>query len=115
MTHSEGSFADLPVEEPYPGLHRRTVDSAGATVNEYTFAPEAAFPLHRHPQEQITLVLEGSIELTVASERSALEAGGWSIVGGDVEHSIRAGAEGARILAIVVPRREGPESYTVLG
>jgi quercetin dioxygenase-like cupin family protein len=60
-------------------------------------------------------VLEGSIELAVAGESIALREGGWSVVGGGVAHSIRAGAEGARILAIVIPRRETPDAYTVLG
>jgi quercetin dioxygenase-like cupin family protein len=111
---SEGSFDELPVEEPYPGLRRRTFDSREATVNEYTFRPEAAFPRHRHPQEQITLVLEGSVELTVGGRSIGLREGSWSVIGGSVEHSIRAGADGAKIVAIVIPRRETPDAYTVL-
>jgi quercetin dioxygenase-like cupin family protein len=113
--HREGSFDELPAAEPYPGLHRRTFDTGEATVNEYTFEPAASFPLHRHPQEQITLVLKGSVELTVAGSSVGLQEGCWSVVGGDVEHSIRAGTEGAKILAIVIPRRETAEAYTVLG
>jgi quercetin dioxygenase-like cupin family protein len=111
---SEGSFDELPVEEPYPGLHRRTFDTNEATVNEYTFRPEAAFPRHRHPQEQITLVLEGSVELTVGGRSIGLREGSWSVIGGSVEHSIRAGAQGAKIVAIVIPRRETADAYTVL-
>jgi quercetin dioxygenase-like cupin family protein len=111
---SEGSFEELAVKEPYPGLRRRTFDSREATVNEYTFRPEAAFPRHRHPQEQITLVLEGRVELTVAGRSVALREGSWSVIEGGVEHSIRAGAEGARIVAIVIPRRETSDAYTVL-
>lgn len=111
---AEGSFADLPVEEPYEGLRRRTFDSEEATVNEYVFEPGARFPLHRHPQEQITLIEEGEVELTVAGETARLRAGDWSVVGPDVEHGIRAGERGARILAIVVPRRSAT-AYTVVG
>jgi unsaturated pyranuronate lyase len=111
---SEGSFDELPVEEPYPGLHRRTFDSREATVNEYTFRSDAAFPRHRHPQEQITLILEGSVELTVGGRSIGLRKGSWSVIEGGVEHSIRAGAEGAKIVAIVIPRRETSDAYTVL-
>ena len=57
----EGSFADVAADEPYPGVSRRTVDAAAATVNRYDFEPGATFPRHRHTQEQITLVLEGSV------------------------------------------------------
>ena len=81
-------------------------------MNEYSFEPGASFPLHRHPEEQITLILEGSVELTVQGDTSILEAGGWSVVGGDVEHGITAGPEGARIVAIIVPRRASVGAYT---
>ena len=57
-----GTFERLPIEEPFPGLRRRTFDGSGATVNEYCFEPGASFPLHRHPQEQITLVVDGTVE-----------------------------------------------------
>lgn len=109
-----GSFDSLQVEEPYPGLRRRTFDSDGATVNEYTFAPGASFPLHRHPQEQITLVLEGKVTMTIERSSSELAAGAWSVVGPDVEHGITAGAKPARILAIVLPRRRSADAYTVV-
>jgi quercetin dioxygenase-like cupin family protein len=109
-----GSFDALPAEEPYPGLRRRTFDSAGATVNEYSFEPRASFPLHRHPEEQITLVLDGQVEMTIAGRASGLSAGGWSVVEPEVEHGITAGPQGARILAIVVPRRQGAGAYTVV-
>jgi unsaturated pyranuronate lyase len=111
---SHGAFADLPVAEPYEGLRRRTFDSAGSTVNEYSFEPGASFPIHRHPEEQVTLILEGSVELTVEGDTSILEAGAWSVVGGDVEHGITAGPDGARILAIITPRRTRTDAYTVV-
>ena len=111
---SHGAFADLPVAEPYEGLRRRTFDSAGSTVNEYSFEPGASFPLHRHPEEQVTLVLEGRVEWTVDGESSTLAAGSWSVVGPDIEHGITAGPEGARIVAIITPRRTRTDSYTVV-
>jgi quercetin dioxygenase-like cupin family protein len=109
-----GSFDALPESEPYNGLRRRTFDSGGATVNEYRFAPGARFPLHTHPEEQITLVTEGEVELTAAGEVTRLGAGGWSVVAGGVDHGIRAGDQGAAILAIIVPRRASPSAYTVV-
>ena len=104
-----GSFRRLPVEEPYPGLRRRTFESEQATVNEYVFAPSASFPLHRHPQEQITLVEQGDVEMTIAGQVERLAQGDWSVVAADVEHGIQAGEAGARILAIVVPRRRAAD------
>ena len=109
-----GSFESLDAVEPHPGLRRRTLESAEATINEYTFEPTASFPLHQHPQEQITLVLEGRVEMTIEDRTAELSAGDWSVVGPDVEHGITAGADGARILAIIVPRRSAPDAYTLV-
>ena len=109
-----GSFDALPHDRPYPGLQRRAFDSAGATVTEYRFEPGASFPVHRHPQEQITLIAEGEVEMTIDGRVSQLRAGDWSVVAPEVEHGITAGPEGARILAIVVPRRAGPDAITVV-
>jgi len=109
-----GSFDALPSDEPYPGLRRRAFDSAGATVTEYRFDPGARFPLHKHPQEQITLIAEGEVEMTIEGSVSRLGAGAWSVVAPDAEHGITAGSEGARILAIVIPRRSGPDAITVV-
>lgn len=110
----EGRFDDLAATEPYPGVQRRSFDSAKATVNRYTFEPGASFPIHRHPAEQITVIEQGDVEMTVDGDARKLVAGEWSVVAGDVEHGITAGGEGASILAIVVPRRESADAYTVV-
>jgi quercetin dioxygenase-like cupin family protein len=110
----QGTIADLPATEPFAGLTRRTIDATKATVNEYAFQPGASFPIHRHPEEQVTLVLEGTVSLTVEGETTQLEPGGWSVVGGDVEHGITAGPDGARIVAIIAPRRTSADAYTIV-
>jgi quercetin dioxygenase-like cupin family protein len=112
---TNGSFDSLAVTQPYPGLARRTFDSEHASVNEYRFAPRASFPLHVHPEEQLTFVLEGEIELTAGADATRLQAGDWAITSGGVEHGVTAGAGGARVLAVVVPRRSSPDAYTVVG
>jgi quercetin dioxygenase-like cupin family protein len=109
-----GRFDQMPAEEVYDGVLRCSFDSAKATVTSYSFAPGASFPLHRHPQEQITLVEAGEVEMTVGDRVESLAAGDWSVVEGEVEHGIRAGADGARVLAIVIPRRASTDAYTVV-
>jgi quercetin dioxygenase-like cupin family protein len=101
------------MDEPWPGVRRRAFDSQGATVTQYDFDPGAKFPLHSHPQEQITLIAEGEVGLTVAGELKQLAPGDWSVIPGGVDHGITAGAAGARFVAIIVPRRESPNAYTV--
>lgn len=108
-----GTFAALASDEPHPGVTRRFVNSERATVTSYAFAPGAAFPVHRHAQEQITIVQSGSIEMTVGDDVHGLEAGGWTVVAPEVAHGVTAGASGAEILAVIVPGRAHPDAYAV--
>jgi quercetin dioxygenase-like cupin family protein len=110
-----GDFADLPSEEVYPGVVRRTFSSREATVNSYRFEPEASFPVHSHDQEQITLVIDGTVEMSVKGEVTTLRDGSWSVVSGGVEHGITAGPGGASIIAMIVPRREAADDYELSG
>ena len=112
--HDHGRFASLSEEEVYPGVRRRTFSSDQATVNRYDFTAGGTFPIHRHPNEQITLVEQGSVAFTVAGRTAELGAGAWSVVAPNVEHGITAGPDGARILAIVVPRRDRSDDYEVV-
>jgi quercetin dioxygenase-like cupin family protein len=109
-----GHFDDLSVDEPWPGVRRCSFDSEHATITRYEFDPGAEFPLHSHPQEQITIVQEGEVEFTVGGEVSHLGPGDWSVVPPDVPHGLRAGDGGARFLAMIVPRRESAHAYTVV-
>lgn len=109
-----GSFDTLPADRVYAGVTRRTFTSSRATVTNYEFSPGAQFPLHRHPQEQITLIQAGEVEMTVGDKVDHLRAGDWSVVEPDIEHGITAGPEGAAVVAIVVPPRESADAYTVL-
>jgi len=110
---SAGRFSDLEAAAAYPGIRRRTLQSERMTLTEYTFEPGATFPLHRHAQEQVTLVEDGEVRLTVAGATETLAAGAWSVVPGGVEHGITAGAGGARIVAILSPRREAAGEITL--
>lgn len=115
MTDAQaGRFDELDEDQPYPGVVRRSVDAAGATVTRYELRPGARFPLHRHPQEQITLVEAGSVVMTAGEADQALGPGSWSIVAGDVTHGIVAGPEGARFVAIVVPGRARADEYELV-
>lgn len=109
-----GNFAELPADDVYDGVIRRSFSSDQATVTNYTFAPGATFPRHRHPQEQITLIQAGDVEMTIGDRVERLSAGDWSVVAPDVEHGITAGSTGATIVAIIVPRRESASAYTVV-
>jgi quercetin dioxygenase-like cupin family protein len=110
-----GTFDELDADSPYPGVVRRAFHGQGATVTTYEFRPGASFPVHRHPQEQITLIDEGAVRMTIGERELDLAAGGWSVVPPGIAHGITAGDAGARITAIIVPRRQAPHDYQEVG
>ena len=105
------TFDELPAEQPFAGVTRRSVTTSQMTIASYVFEPGASFPLHSHVQEQWTLVERGSVEMTIAGEATPMEAGDWSLVDPGVQHGITAGEEGARIVAIVAPPRASSGEY----
>jgi quercetin dioxygenase-like cupin family protein len=113
VSGQSGRFEHLEAESPFPGIVRRTLTTAQATVTEYRFEPGATFPSHHHPQEQTALILDGKVHLTAAGETQTLAAGAWSVVAGGVPHGITAGDAGARFLVVLVPRREPGAAYTL--
>lgn len=110
-----GLGPEPPLEHPFPGIARRTNQTAQATVTAYAFDPGAAFPIHTHPEEQITVVLEGTVVFDVEGERHALGPGETYVVTANLEHGLEAGPEGARFLAVVVPRRASSDAYEIKG
>ncbi len=106
-----GRIDELEADAPYPGVVRRAFHGQGATVTAYEFRPGARFPVHRHEQEQITLIDEGAVRMTIEDRELDLAAGAWSVVPPGIAHGITAGDAGARLTAIIVPRRQAPHDY----
>lgn len=69
--------------------------------------PNASLPLHSHPHEQITYVLEGAIHFQVGNEGHDLHPGEGLVIPGGVTHGgVRVGPEGCRFVEIFTPLRE---------
>jgi quercetin dioxygenase-like cupin family protein len=110
-----GALGDLPVDRPYPGVERRRLDGDGVTLVWYAFEPGAAFPVHRHRQEQVTVVEAGTVTMRSGPDDvRELGPGAYSVLPGGVEHGITAGPGGARIMIALVPRRAAGEQPEVL-
>lgn len=97
-----------------PGVRRRTLAAGERLMQMHVeFAPGAAVPEHRHPHEQISHVLRGSIrfDLGAAGEthpaRSLeLSEGDTLTIPGDVPHGATARTEGALLIETFSPPRE---------
>ena len=101
------NWNDILGEEVYPGIARQTVQGERQTLVRYVYQPGSVFPVHQHPQEQITAVLSGQIEFTVAGETAILGKGDVAIIPGDTPHGARVtGSQVVETLNNMSPRRE---------
>jgi quercetin dioxygenase-like cupin family protein len=68
--------------------------------------PDMVIPEHRHPNEQVGIVLRGAITMTVAGERRRLAVGETYVIPGDVPHAAETGPEGATVVDVFDPTRD---------
>ena len=104
------AWADLPTEEVLPGVERQTVHGERQSLVRYRYAPGAIFPVHQHPEEQVTVVLSGRIAFEVDGERREVGPGEVVVIPGGVPHGAAvAGDEPVETLNALSPRRaSGP-------
>ena len=104
----------VPVEYPFEGIARQTLNGEKQTLVRYVYQPGSVFPIHRHPEEQITVVLSGSIDFSVAGSPVTLSAGEAAIIPAHVPHgAVVTGSEIVETLnTMAPPRTSAPLSQT---
>jgi unsaturated pyranuronate lyase len=97
------SIAPLPIWE---GLLARAVEGEQSTLAVVELGPDVAVPEHSHANEQLGVLVSGSVTFTVGGETKELGPGAtWRIVG-DVPHSVVSGPNGAVVVESFAPGRE---------
>lgn len=89
-----------------PGLDARIFVGDQSMLSIVDFTPNSQGSLHSHPEEQWGVLLEGSGVRTQDGIDIRVIAGDFWRTPGDVPHSFKAGADGARVLDIFSPPRE---------
>jgi mannose-6-phosphate isomerase-like protein (cupin superfamily) len=88
-------FQDLPVRrsgklEFRPIVSGKTVDGCKIAVHESALAPNSEpHPPHHHNGEEIFLVLQGTLEVTINGKSSRISRGSVAFIGSGDEHGIR--------------------------
>lgn len=88
-------FQDLPVRrsgklEFRPIVNGKTVDGCKLAVHESALAPNTEpHPPHHHDGEEIFLILEGTLEVTINGKSSRISRGSVAFIGSGDEHGIR--------------------------
>jgi quercetin dioxygenase-like cupin family protein len=108
-TGGEGGFfeiASLPGFSPIEGIRMNVLSGARMMANWVRIEPGAEVPDHAHPHEQIGLVLEGEIDMTIDGETRRLGEGSAYVVRGGVRHAGVGGPSGCLVLDIFSPPRD---------
>jgi quercetin dioxygenase-like cupin family protein len=67
--------------------------------------PDVAVPEHSHENEQVGLLITGSLTFTIGDEVGEVSPGGFWRILANVPHSVIAGPEGAVLVEVFSPPR----------
>ena len=99
-----GDFKELRV---VPGVVHHVVSSERIMLVVAEIEPNTSLPPHTHAvEEQMGMVLEGELEMTVGGETRKLKKGDAYIAPPNVEHGGRTGEKPAIYIDIFSPPRE---------
>jgi quercetin dioxygenase-like cupin family protein len=90
----------------WEGVAARTVEGERITLALVELDPDAVVPEHRHPHEQLGMVIRGTVSFRIGAEKRTFGPGGtWRILA-DEPHEVHVGPEGAQVIDIFSPVRE---------
>jgi quercetin dioxygenase-like cupin family protein len=96
----------LPSFSPLEGFTMQSVSGGKLMANWVTIEPNREMPRHHHPHEQLGIMLEGVMELTLADETRLIRAGDAYTIPSNLPHNARTLDEGCVVLDIFTPPRE---------
>jgi quercetin dioxygenase-like cupin family protein len=89
----------------WDGVTAQAVEGERTTLAVVDLEPGSTVPEHRHENEQLGILIRGSMRFRIDGETRDLAAGDtWRILG-DVPHSVTAGPEGALAVECFTPAR----------
>ena len=97
------SFGEKESEEIEKGIRTQSLSVGDHQVRRMVFDPGTPIPVHRHPEDVVTLILEGRMEMTVGCETRTLGPGEIFLVPSDSDHGGRVLED--RVVAVSFSRR----------
>jgi quercetin dioxygenase-like cupin family protein len=103
-----------PLEVWGDAVKARRIEGERVTLAVVELAPNAHVPEHRHPAEQLGIVIRGWVHFRIDDETRELGPGGtWRILS-DHPHEVVAGPDGAVVLDVFSPVRADWDALPVL-
>jgi quercetin dioxygenase-like cupin family protein len=98
-------LSEVPPIQVWGATVGRAVQGDHITLAVLDLAPDEVVPEHKHPNEQVGLVLKGQITMTIAGESRALGPGETYVIPGGVPHGASSGPDGCTVLDTFSPVR----------
>jgi quercetin dioxygenase-like cupin family protein len=98
-----GSFTDIEPFEFVSGVYLRAVGGEQVLLCRVTYEPGKEVPRHRHEHtEQVMLILDGEVTVTVEGETRTLAAGDTAVINRGLEHELHS-ASGCTFIEALAP------------
>ncbi|MGZ4359878.1 MAG: cupin domain-containing protein [Gaiellaceae bacterium] len=100
-----------PIDELAPiriweGVLGRSLEGEKMTLAVIELDPDSVVPEHRHENEQIGVLIEGSLAMRIGDETRELGPGAGWVIPADAPHEVTAGAGGAVVVEAFAPARD---------
>lgn len=99
----------------WDGVVARAVNGERMTMSVIELDPGAHVPEHQHENEQLGLVLQGTIRMRVDEETRECLAGETYRISASTPHEAHAGPEGAVVMDVFAPIRSDWEAFEPQG
>lgn len=96
---------DIQSKELVSGVVGHYLHGTDATFGYVELKQGSRVPDHSHPNEQITYILDGQLQMVIGGEEFLLEAGMCHIIKSDVVHSAFAATD-CKLIDVFTPVRE---------
>lgn len=97
---------DVTAFSPLAGFKMQSITGGVMMANWVRIEPNKVMPRHQHPEEQLGVMLEGSMELTIGDETRMLKPGDAYTIPGNVPHHARTDDDGCLVLDVFSPPRD---------
>jgi quercetin dioxygenase-like cupin family protein len=98
-------LAAIPPQQLLDGYLVRGVHGRQATLSVVEIEPDAELPEHQHVNEQLGMVIAGSLHFRIGDEERDVGPGEIWAIPGNTPHSARGGPEGAVVVEVFAPSR----------
>ncbi len=105
MSYYLNKEKDVPLQEVFPGIKGHLVHTEHCTIADFWITAGTELPLHHHPHEQTSTVLEGEFRFEVDGEERLCFAGDMAVIPSNVPHRGTAITD-CRIIDVFSPVRE---------